>query len=93
MKDKYMGQKLEKEDLDKVKLLMLKYKECHDEIKGLEQKMEEISNDMNFKLSDLNGLRDEERILYEKLAQTHGSGYLDTQNLEWINQNDENSIH
>lgn len=88
-----MGQKLEKENLEKARSLMVKYKECHEEIKELEQKMESLSNDMNRKLSELSSLREEEKGLYEKLSQTYGDGFLDTQNLEWINQNNENSIH
>lgn len=88
-----MGQKLEKENLEKVRSLMAKYKDCHEEIKGLEKKMEELTNDMNYKLSELNNLREEERGLYELLSEMYGSGFLDTQTLEWINQNNENSIH
>lgn len=82
-----MGQIIEKENLEKIKKLVVKYKECHDEIKTLEERMESLSKDMNFKLDELNSLRQEEQELYKILSEKYGSGYLDTQNIEWIQEN------
>lgn len=82
--DKYMTVKLEESQKSRAKHLIHEYSRCHEAIKELEEQMERVQSEMEYRISELKSLRYEEEQFHKELEKEHGPGSLDTQNLEWI---------
>ena len=81
--DKYMTVKLVESQKHTAKHLMHQYAQCHGSIKELEDQMDRIKSEMEFRINELKSLRQEEEQFHLKLEKEYGPGSLDTQNLEW----------
>jgi hypothetical protein len=77
--------KLEKDDLDKIGAIMLKYQETHKKLTILENEMKDLLNKQQATLLQLQIAREEEKQLQDKLFTKHGPGNLNIRTMEWIN--------
>lgn len=82
--DKYYRVKLEPAHIKRVKMMMNQYVECHESIKRLEEEMDRLKSEMEFRINELKSIREAEEEFYSELEKEHGPGTLDTQSLEWI---------
>jgi chromosome segregation ATPase len=82
--DKYNRVKISQSQTSRAKQMMNRYGECHSTIKELEEQMDRLQSEMEFRINELKTLRQEEELFHSELEKEHGPGLLDTQSLEWI---------